>query len=318
MNVLVTGANGFVGQAVCAQLRARGTSVRAAMRQPSPSHAGALRMPDLGPDADWGSLVRGVDAVIHTAARVHVMNDQASDPLTEFRRSNTEGTLRLAREAAAAGVRRFVFVSSIKVNGEHTLPGQPFVSNVVAAPSDPYGVSKYEAEAGLRAIAEETGLEVAIVRPPLVYGPGVRANFLSMMRWVARGLPLPLGAIHNRRSLVALDNLVDLLTVCAQHPAAANRTFLVSDGEDLSTTDLVRRIGIAMGKPARLIPVPAAILALAGTLVGRKAVISRLCGSLQVDLAETRDVLGWRPVIDVDAALKNTTAAFLSGAGNRD
>jgi UDP-4-keto-D-QuiNAc 4-reductase len=315
MSVFVTGANGFVGRAVCAELRTRGTAVIAAMREPPPTDAHAVRMPDLGPESDWTPLLTGrdIDRVIHLAARVHVMNDRVEDPLAEFRRVNTAGTLRLARQAAAAGVRRFVYVSSIKVNGEQTLLGHPFVARVERAPSDPYGQSKFEAERGLAAIAHETGMEITVVRPPLVYGPGVRANFLSMMRWIKRGIPLPFGAIDNRRSLVALDNLVDLLIVCTEHPAAAGKTFLVSDGEDLSTTDLLRRIGQALGKPARLVPVPPAVLTFAATLAGRADIARRLCGSLQVDVKETRSVLGWQPVVDVDVALRKTAAAFLSG-----
>jgi UDP-glucose 4-epimerase len=267
-------------------------------------------MPSLAPDADWTPLLDRIDVVIHAAARVHVMRDQAADPVVEFRRANTEGTLALARQAAAAGVKRFVFVSSIKVNGEGTLPGQPFVAKVSSAPCDPYGLSKYEAEEGLKALAAETGMEIAIVRPPLVYGPGVGANFLSMMRWISRGVPLPLGSIHNRRSLVALDNLVDLLLTCATHPAAANRVFLVSDGEDLSTTDLLRRLGRAMGKPPRLLPVPAAALRWGAAILGRGDIGRRLCGSLQVDASETSRTLGWKPVIGVDAALVKAARAF--------
>lgn len=315
MTVLVTGANGFVGRAVCAELRRRGASVRAAMRVPNPTDADAVRMPDLGPESDWSSLLTdaSIDCVIHLAARVHVMNDSAQDPLADFRRANTAGTLQLARQAALAGVRRFVYVSSIKVNGEETLPGQPFVPCVTKAPRDPYGLSKFEAERGLAELSRDTGMELVIVRPPLVYGPGVRANFLSMMRWIKRGVPLPLGAIDNRRSLVALDNLVDLLILCGKHPAAAGKTFLVSDCEDLSTTELLRRMGSALGKRARLLPVPSVFLTGGAALVGRGDVARRLCGSLQVDVSETREVLGWKPVVDVDAALGKTAAAFLSG-----
>jgi nucleoside-diphosphate-sugar epimerase len=312
MSVLVTGGNGFVGRALCKQLRQRGVPVLAGVRQPSAKDASSVRMPDLGPDADWITLLNDVETVIHTAARVHVMRDDSVDPLAEFRKSNTQGTLKLARQAAAAGVRRFVFVSSIKVNGEQTFLGHPFNESSTAAPGDPYGISKYEAENGLKVLAEETGLEVVIVRPPLVYGPGVGANFLSMMRWIERGVPLPFGSIRNQRSLVALDNLVDLLIVCAQHPAAANRTFLVSDGEDLSTTGLLQRLGRAIGKPARLIPVPAAFLEAGGALVGRRDIGRRLCGSLQIDSSATRTALGWHPVIDVDSALRQTAAAFLA------
>lgn len=310
MTLLVTGANGFVGSALCEELRRRGMDWRGAMRQPLTIDEHAVAMPSLAPDADWTRTLDGVDAVIHTAARVHVMRDRASDPLAEFRRANTEGTLAFARQAARAGVKRFVFVSSIKVNGEQTLPGRPFTPEVTQAPSDPYGRSKFEAEEGLKALAAQTGMQVAIVRPPLVYGAGVGANFLSMMRWIARGVPLPLGAIDNRRSLVALDNLVDLLLTCATHPSAANRVFLVSDGEDLSTTDLLRRLGRALGRPARLLPVPAAALRCSAAVIGRPDIARRLCGSLQVDIADTVRSLGWTPVVSVDAALVKAAAAF--------
>jgi UDP-glucose 4-epimerase len=232
------------------------------------------------------------------------MHDTAADPLTAFRAVNVEGTLNLARQAAAAGVKRFVFVSSVKVNGEATLPGQPFTADDAPAPLDAYGISKMEAEQALREIALQTGMEVVIIRPPLVYGPGVKANFAAMMRWLQRGVPLPLGAIHNQRSLVALDNLVDLIVTCLTHPAAANQTFLVSDGEDVSTTELLRRMGRAMGRPARLIPVPVSWLKLAAALVGKRDVAQRLCGSLQVDIEKTRRLLGWTPPLTLDQGLK--------------
>lgn len=259
---------------------------------------------DLTASTHWAAALQGVSAVLHCAARVHVMAEAAANPLDEFRRVNVQGTLNLARQAAASGVRRFVFVSSIKVNGEATPTGSSFTADDLPTPLDAYGISKMEAEQGLREIASQTGMQVVIVRPPLVYGPGVKANFAAMMRWLQRGVPLPLGAIHNQRSLVALDNLVDLLVTCITHPAAANQTFLVSDGEDVSTTELLRRMGQAMGKPARLLPVPANWLQLAAMLVGKRAVAQRLCGSLQVDIEKTRQLLGWSPPLTLDQGLK--------------
>jgi nucleoside-diphosphate-sugar epimerase len=239
------------------------------------------------------------------------MDDTSSDPLVEFRKVNLDGTLALARQASAAGVRRFIFISSIKVNGEGTAPTQPYKAGDDSAPLDPYGVSKLEAEQGLRALATDTGMEVVIIRPVLVYGPGVKANFLNMMRWLHKGVPLPFGAIHNRRSLVALDNLVDLIVTCIDHPAAANQTFLVSDGEDLSTTELLRRMGTALGKPARLLPVPSWLLETGAAMLGKQALSQRLCGSLQVDISKTRELLNWTPPVSVDEALRKTAKHFL-------
>lgn len=255
--------------------------------------------------------MKGVDVVIHCAARVHVMHDQAVDPLIEFRKVNLAGTLNLARQAAAAGVQRFVFISSIKVNGEGTAPGMPYHADDAVTPLDAYGISKHEAEQGLLALAAETGMEVVIIRPVLVYGPGVKANFLNMMSWLYKGIPLPFGAIYNKRSLVALDNLVDLIVTCIDHPAAANQVFLVSDGDDLSTTDLLRRMGRALGKPARLIPIPSKWLEFGARLLGKQALAQRLCGSLQVDISKTRELLGWTPPVSVDEGLRKTAEYFL-------
>jgi nucleoside-diphosphate-sugar epimerase len=249
----------------------------------------------------------GVDIVVHLAARVHVMRDSATDPLAEFRRVNVAGTERLALAAATAGVRRFVFLSSVKVNGEKG----GYNESDPPAPQDAYGISKHEAELGLRVIAAETGMEVVIIRPPLVYGPGVKANFHVLLWAVARGVPLPLGAIHNRRSLVALDNLVDIIVTCIDHPAAANQTFLVSDGEDLSTTELIRHLARAMGRPARLIPVPASVLMAGATLLGKREVAARLCGSLQVDITKARELLGWLPPITMDEGLRRAAEHYL-------
>ena len=312
--LVVTGANGFVGRALCAEAVAHGSAVRGITRSAYDLPAGVenLVVGGLDDSTDWRNGLVGCEVIVHLAARVHVMQDVAADPLVEFRRVNVQGTLNLARQAAAAGVRRFVFVSSIKVNGEASQPGHPFTADDVPAPLDDYGVSKMEAERGLREIAGQIGMEVVIIRPPLVYGPEVKANFAAMMRWLRRGVPLPLGAIHNQRSLVALDNLVDLIVTCLTHPAAANQTFLVSDGEDVSTTELLRRMGQAMGRPARLIPVPASWLKLAATLVGKQDVAQRLCGSLQVDIEKTRRLLGWTPPLSLDEGLRR--AAGSAGA----
>ncbi|MCJ7852218.1 UDP-glucose 4-epimerase [Pseudomonas sp. URIL14HWK12:I8] len=313
--VLTTGGSGFVGKVLLQRL-AEGArwAPRALVRQlPARQLAGVdyRSFSELtAVDAASGHFEQ-VDTVIHLASRVHVMHETAADPLAEFRRVNVEGTLSLARAAAQAGVRRFIFVSSVKVNGETTDGRLPFTADETPAPSDPYGISKREAEEGLRQLAAQTGLEVVIVRPVLVYGPGVKANFRSMMNWLSKGVPLPFGAIHNKRSLVALDNLVDLLVTCIDHPAAANQTFLASDGHDLSTTELLQRLGKALGKPARLLPVPAAWLKGAATLAGKGGLAQRLCGSLQVDSGKARTLLGWQPPLDVDQALRATALNFL-------
>jgi nucleoside-diphosphate-sugar epimerase len=278
-----------------------------------PSVMSPIAIAGLDADADWQESVKDVDVIIHAAARVHVMDERATDPLAEFRRINVDGTLNLARQAAAAGVRRFVFVSSVKVNGETTAPDHPFRADDLPRPLDPYGISKLEAEQGLFQVAKQSGMELVCIRPPLVYGPGVKANFLSMMRWVKRGVPFPLGAIRNKRSLVGLDNLVDLIVTCLHHPAASNQVYLAGDGEDLSTTELLRRVGWALGKPARLVPVPVSLLETGAALMGKRDVAQRLLGSLQVDISKTRELLDWSPPVSVDEGLRKTANAFLAG-----
>ncbi len=312
--ILITGANGFVGRALCQKACASNLSVKGMVRSVQ------TLVPDVEPvvigeidaNTDWGSALQGINVVVHLAARVHIMDERAVDPLQAFRKVNLDGTLNLAKQAALAGVQRFVFISSIKVNGESTHLGQPFRADDMPMPVDAYGISKREAEDALKRLAKETGMEIVIIRPPLVYGEGVKANFYSMMRYLDKGVPLPLGAIHNQRSLVALDNLVDLIITCFTHPAAANQTFLVSDGEDLSTSELLRRMSNALDKPARLLPVPVWLLRLGAVLLGKQAVAQRLCGSLQLDISKTRQLLDWTPPVSVDEALRKTAQYYRS------
>lgn len=305
--VLVTGATGFVGKALCAQLAHLGYDVRAAVRQ-SGSASGMqvdeVCVGSLGASTDWAAAVTGAAAVVHLAARVHVMDDQASDPLAEFRRVNVQGTLRLAQQAALAGVRRFVYISSIKALGEATQVGQPYTEESLPQPTDPYGISKLEAEQGLRDLALQTGMEVVIVRPPLVYGPGVKANFAALLGAVQRGIPLPLGAVHNARSLVGLGNLVDFIALCLAHAKAANQTFMVSDGQDLSITALIRAMAQSAGVKARLLPAPQWALTSAARLLGKGDAMQRLCGNLQVDITKARTLLGWTPPVSVVEGLR--------------
>ena len=266
---------------------------------------------ELSRETAWGAALAGVHVVIHTAARVHVMNETADNSLDEIRRVNVQGTLNLARQAAAAGVRRFIFISSIKVNGELSRPGQALTADDVPAPQDPYGVSKHEAEQGLFELATATGVHVVVIRPVLLYGPGVKANFHSMMRWVQRRLPLPLGAIDNWRSLVAMDNLLDLIVTCIDHQRDANQIFLVSDCDDVSLTQLLRALGWALVRPAWLIPLPATMLRLAALMVGRRDLAQRLLGSLQVDITKNRQLLGWTLPVTLSQGLEKASRSLL-------
>jgi len=312
VKVLVTGASGFVGTATCARLVTQGMDVIGTVRHlPAQPLQGVEyhRMGDLGADADWRGALSGVDAIVHCAARVHVMRETVADPVAAFRTANVVGTVQLARQAAERGIRRFIFLSSVKVNGEGGAVA--YCETDLAAPKDIYGLSKYEAEVGLREIATQTGMELVVLRPPLIYGPGVKANFQSLMRALARGIPLPLGALQNRRSLVALGNIIDLIVTCIKHPAAVNETFFVSDGEDLSTTELIRRLAVAMGRPACLVPVPAMALTIGLTLLGKREVATRLCGTLLVNITKVRQLLGWAPPISVDEGLRRTAEYFI-------
>lgn len=306
--VLVTGASGFLGQALVGKLIADGYAVTAVSRH------GEVVLPfsltHVERYEDTAHLMKNHLCIVHLAARVHVMNDKSGDPLSAFRAANAELTMSLARHAAAAGVKRFIFVSSIKVNGEETLPGHAFGADDICTPQDAYGVSKMEAEQGLRKISAETGMEVVIIRPPLVYGPGVRANFAALMKAVQRGIPLPLGAIDNRRSLVALDNLLDFIAVCIRHPDAGRQTFLVSDGDDLSTPELIRRMASALRKPARLVPVPLWILKAGAAMLGQQDRLQRLCSNLQLDISKSRTLLGWQPPFSVDEGLRRAARDF--------
>jgi len=301
VKTLLTGASGFIGSAVLQILPLK--TIRVLGRSKPSINKIDFVSSEIKPDTDFTQALVGVDVIVHCAARAHIMNDTAEEPLEAFREVNSLGTLNLARQAASAGVKRFIFISSIKVNGERTEKNKPFSHDDASVPEDAYGISKSEAEFSLRILSRETEMEVVIIRPPLVYGPGVKANFAVMMKLASRNLPLPLGAIHNKRSLVALDNLVDLIITCIDHPNATNQTFLVSDDHDISTTELLKKMIIAAGKKPRLIPIPMKLIQLAATMLGKKSVADRLCGSLQVDISHTKKLLDWTPPITVEEGL---------------
>jgi nucleoside-diphosphate-sugar epimerase len=309
--VLVTGGSGFLGRAVLQRLLDTDKHpLVAAVRSAKLNFPVDVRVEvagELGPDTDWMNCVKGVDVVIHCAARAHVMKDKLADPLAEYRKVNVQGTLALGKRAAQAGVQRFVFISSIKVNGDRTVPRHAFRADDVPAPHDAYGLSKLEAEQGLMSLARETGMEVVIIRPPLVYGPGVKGNFAAMVNWMRKGIPVPLGAVYNQRSLIALDNLVDFIALCADRersPPAANEVFLVCDGEEISTTELLRRVGMAYGVKTRLMPMPLQWIRTTANLMGKGDVADRLLGSLVIDASKARNFLGWMPITSMDEQLK--------------
>ncbi len=317
MNVLITGATGFVGSELLKVLINTHGSInictfgRSATNVPSVSHV----MGEITGETDYRSILTDIDVVIHAGAKNHVMSDVSLGVLDEYRNVNVDGTLNLARQSAKAGVNRFIFVSSIKVNGESTDGRLPFQHDDHCNASDPYGVSKAEAEAGLRKIADESNLDVVIIRPPLVYGSGVKANFAAMMNLARKNLPLPLGAINNKRSLVALDNLVDLIITCIDHPKAANQTFLVSDDQDVSTSELLKMMASAFGKKSRLIPVPMGLIQFFANLLGKRAMAQRLCSSLVVDISHTKKTLNWKPPVTMEQQLAKIAISLSTHSG---
>lgn len=326
--VMVTGANGFVGRRVCQLLLDAGCTVRQAVRKPRP---GAHRddranelvvVGDIGPETEWRQALRSVQLVVHLAALAHCLETPRHGAFEHYLRVNALAVERLAQEAAAAGVRRLVFLSSVKVNGERTLPREQggvgqFSEILPPRPEGPYALAKWEAEKRLWALAAATGMEIVVVRSPLVYGPGAKANLWRLLRLVDSGLPLPFGSVRNGRSLVFLDNLVDFILCCLFHPAAAGQTFLVSDGGEISTPELIRQIATALGRPSRLWPCPEVLLRLAGWLFGRSSEVERLIGSLRIDSSKAREILGWQPPFPVEVGIRETVAWFLRGHNGR-
>lgn len=310
-HVLLTGANGFVGQSLANRLSVVGVPVRLVVRKKSGCSAEAV-VGDISQETNWSAALQNIDTVIHCAARAHVMNETGLDALSSYRSVNVAGTRNLAEQAAASGVRRFIYLSSIKVNGEQTILGEPYLSSDAPLPEDSYGISKWEAEQALHELASNTDMEIVIIRPPLVHGPKVKGNFLRLLRLVDKGVPLPFGLVSNARSLVGLNNLVDLLIHCIDHPAAAGQTLLVSDGEDISTADLIRRMARMMGKSSRLLPVPISMLRFAGRVTGRLGEVNRLVGSLQIDGRCATKKVGWTPPASLDEELKKTVDWYLT------
>jgi nucleoside-diphosphate-sugar epimerase len=313
--ILVTGASGFVGKALCSIFLAKRLTVRAAVRSVdlmlSLDGLDYVAVGEVNGQTDWSSALEGVDCIIHCAARAHVMQETGAYPLVDYRSVNVEGAQRLAEQAAALRV-RLVFLSSIKVNGDETLLGAPFMVSQTPAPEDLYGISKWEAEQALWKVAAQRGLEVVVVRLPLVFGPGVKGNLLRLLRWVSLGMPLPLGAVHNQRSMIGLVNLGELLLLCAEHPDAAGQTFLASDSQDLSTPELIQLMAEGMNRHARLLRVPVSVLKLGSSMLGKRGEIDRLTGSLQVDSGYTKAQLGWAPLVSVEDGVREMARCYAS------
>lgn len=312
MKIAITGSTGFIGSALLKKLVENKHDITAILRKPTPesNEQKTIIVPEISSTTKWTEKLMTYDIIIHCAARVHVMKDNSTNPLAEFRNINTFGTLNLAQSAADSGVKRFIFISTIKVSGEYTIPGKSFKSSQTPNPIDNYAISKFEAEQGLLEIGKKTGMEVVIIRPPLVYGPGVKANFQKLMEYVKKTIPLPLGAVNNSRSLVSMDNLIDLIATCVVHPKAANQIFLVSDDHDVSTTQLLKKLANALNKPSLLIPVPRPVFTFFSKLFGKQAIVNRLFESLQVDIEHTKNTLNWQPPISFDKALKKTATFY--------
>ncbi|MBN1256674.1 MAG: NAD-dependent epimerase/dehydratase family protein [Planctomycetes bacterium] len=319
--IMVTGADGFVGTALCRKLVADGYAVRGAVWELALvtdhnkiSGVDYIEVGGIDGETDWRDAVEGIETVIHLAARVHVMHETTGDPLAEFRKVNCDGSANLAAQCAAMDVIRLVYVSTVKVSGEKTTD-EPLHEEVMAKPQEPYAISKWEAEEILCKISQETGLELVIVRPPLIYGPGVKANFLRMIRWIDKGLPLPLGGIHNKRSLIGLSNFADFLALCAMKPEAKGEVFFVSDDDDVSTSELLRRVAVALGKPCKIFWFPSMLLRAAALLLGQKAAADRLLGSLELDISKAKTKLGWQPPSSMAEELQATADWYLASKG---
>jgi nucleoside-diphosphate-sugar epimerase len=313
-NVLVTGATGFIGKALCRRILAEGWNVRGAIRSSTkkailPQGVDGVEIGTIDSETKWEPALDDIDAVVHLAARAHVMDESSADPIIEYRKINVDGTKHLAQIAESKKVRRFVFVSSIKVNGEGR--PDPYTEEDSPSPVGPYAISKFEAEKELHCVAGNTRLEVVILRPPLVYGPEVKANFLKLINIVDRGIPLPLARVKNRRSMIYLKNLVDAIFLCTIHPEAAGKTFLLSDGKDVSTPELIQKISFALGKPSLLFPVPLNVLRLLAKVTGRSKIADRLIDSLIVDTSKIRSQLGWEPPFSVEEGLKETAKWYV-------
>lgn len=317
--LLLTGASGFVGKEILSRLcNSSAYKLRTLSRRVIPDLPANVEMAlidDLSTHSDFSKELSGVKVVIHAAGRAHILDEKHQSPASAYRNVNVNATLSLANQAIKSHVKRFIYISTIKVNGESTPAGIPYTADDLPAPQDAYARSKYEAEQELLALKHSSKMEIVIIRPPLIYGPGVKANFLSLLDAIARGVPFPLGSIRNRRSLIALDNLVDLIVTCVYHPAAANQIFLASDGDDISTPDLVRRMAQAMGRSARLLPIPPSLLILGASFLGKHNKIQRVCESLQIDIGKTRELLGWTPPISIDEGLAKVARWYIEQGG---